>query len=1035
MLVIKKVEKNFINFEDVFILTKKIGKIEWKVLIKEYKKELILKNIRLNYKIRNNQLSLCKSISECDYVMKKAFFEKIDTTRLEYIKLPIKKQISILENFISEMDLINESIIYFSKKISTIKKEDVIHLDENRDSIKMITKIIKEGLSLKKDHLFLHFLNNKGLLFYPPRKCFDSLTSSINRYPNIDRIDQEYLDYVDNFKQENQFTRHENKRYNDLFNRLMYISNKKIKEFSKEEIIKFFHILYNYKYEDDKWSRGDREKLRAWANHLYEYSKKSKGNIKSKFNSVELQTKSKRAKGERKFIEDKNSKYNQWYILFNKYLSKIDTSIDRAYLRLKTWMEYIESLEKPILNPDEIIRSVHINDLKDINTKTFRNYLENMNNGNAAKRQIFSAFRSFLLYYQQYHNYKYIVPIDPIVDYWVEKNKHRKTTRMPIDSEIVDDLKELLIKNDFEWLRKENFLMNNALRLYDSKGNLHRDVFCPSAAVALYTLLTIPLRFSEVLLLDSGEGDDLIYDFKGNKMTKNMKKIGDEKKRQFGAIQKLTYNSIKEQDTTVLRVVTDKIQDEPRDIPFLPIDLLDMLKIQLKFIKKWTPNPKIINEQEFKKNNFNNKKNKEIYPLFRDLAAIESKKMKPVSQTKVRQLWGLLCFELEKRYKEKGLSIQLTDGNDAHGVPKSVYDIHSLRVTGVTNFIERGVPIHIIQENLVGHSTMLMTSYYNKQSFFEQRKILEDAYNKRREIPNYRKMDELDKNKFRRNLFSNKLGEGIAESWLNKNDAGVKISFSGVCSGGLCEEGSFLTGQNNQSLPVPRGWRNPSCFQCKFWLTGPDFLLGQQLEFNQLTDELHEKSKHLESLRKELIIAEKEDSINKNILKGEVDKDTDIWYNMLVEWQNRLHFMEKSIAMLKQGVSEKTLIKGNEEKFEMNKDCLPIERKIHLSMASEYFPEIAIKNKMTIFEMEKVMSKFLRLNNYPHLMIDIDSKQKLNMMNNMFGILLDTLDGENKEKMILGLTPLEKKDKESFESGIKKIDFINMKNLLGDSNE
>ena len=95
-------------------------------------------------------------------------------------------------------------------------------------------------------------------------------------------------------------------------------------------------------------------------------------------------------------------------------------------------------------------------------------------------------------------------------------------------------------------------------------------------------------------------------------------------------------------------------------------------------------------------------------------------------------------------------------------------------------------------------------------------------------------------------------------SWLfprislrNKNDAGIKISFSGVCSGGLCEEGSYLTDNSGKSLPVPRGWQNPSCFQCKYWLTGSDFLLGQQLEFNQLTEALHNKAKDLESLRKE----------------------------------------------------------------------------------------------------------------------------------------------------------------------------------------
>lgn len=1039
MIKIKSIEKNFINKSQEFVLSKKISKKEQENLLNEFQYLLIVGWLDKRCVIKNNSIGLIKQHGKngMQYIKQEFILSmKSIKSMSDFNKLTINKQHTLLSKQLHSSIVKKDLSRYVKGHVyKESKLKDILNkIDTNKTFMENLENIIKNDVfKNNKDNLFLHFLNKKGLLYYPAHKLVLNKTSRHNRIYTISKSDILYLNHMHNLYDENKIKRHEFQKFNELHNRVMQCSNlKNITDIDRDILFDFIDYNHNKKIQDSNETRifSEGSLYRNWIAHIINFSILNKGRIKKEIpysmykSKFMLPTISRKV---RDFEYIKNTELEDWIEPMELFIKKTDVSIDRCYLNLTTWINYLQSLDNMPRNVEEIKRDIHINNIKDLNKNTYWKYLQELDCNESSKRQRISTLRNFFLFYQANLNHKIIVPIDPKTDYWEEKLRRRKTTRMPLDSEIVDDLKELLISNNYEWMKSLNSDLCTIRTIYVN-NKLHKDVFCPSIANALYLLLTIPLRISEAMLVDSGYGDEFIYSFQTNKMIKNKTK-NVIKNRQMGILQEAIYNSIKKEKTLVLRICTDKIQEDKRDIPFVPTDLLEVLKNQYQFYKKYNKNPKIVIEQDYKKNAFNYKKDSKIFPLFTDLTKNEDT---PINQQKLRRIWSLLCHELENRYKKKGYDIELTRGKMQSGEPKYIYDIHSLRVTGVTNFIERGVPIHIIQENLVGHKTVLMTSYYNKQSFFEQRKILEDAYNKRREIPNYRKMDEIEKNNFKKNLFSNNLGEGIAESWLNKNDAGIKISFSGVCSGGLCEEGSFLTDTSGKSLPVPRGWRNPSCFQCKYWLTGSDFLLGQQLEFNQLTEDLHNKAKELESLRKEFNIAEKKDSINKNILKGEIDKETDIWYNMLVEWQNRLNFMEKSLSMLNTKKDDKSLIAGTHNKFELKKDALPIERKINLSLASEYFPEMAIKNKMTIFEMERVLGKFLKINKYPHINIEINSKQKLNMMNNMFGILLETLNCENREMKLLGISPLDTEEKNILN---KQINSLSINKLLENEDE
>ncbi|WP_188048259.1 hypothetical protein [Vibrio vulnificus] len=90
---------------------------------------------------------------------------------------------------------------------------------------------------------------------------------------------------------------------------------------------------------------------------------------------------------------------------------------------------------------------------------------------------------------------------------------------------------------------------------------------------------------------------------------------------------------------------------------------------------------------------------------------------------------------------------------------------------------------------------------------------------------------------------------------LKKNAGIVSIKLSGICPGASCEEGG-LDPYKKIGVPVPVGDRGPSCPQCRFWITGPMFLLGQVVEGNQLIRKIKKKVIAIDKIRESIIDAE-----------------------------------------------------------------------------------------------------------------------------------------------------------------------------------
>ena len=193
---------------------------------------------------------------------------------------------------------------------------------------------------------------------------------------------------------------------------------------------------------------------------------------------------------------------------------------------------------------------------------------------------------------------------------------------------------------------------------------------------------------------------------------------------------------------------------------------------------------------------------------------------------------------------------------------KTAYDIHSIRVTGITRYLEAGLNLNIIQM-LTGHvnidmivtvytkfthdeKTRMLQSAVNKLEFSNQETVLENVNNFiYDEIPNnYNISDEKDMKKaFKENgLFS------LPRNAFSSNDINMEMELGtdiahirhpslwtpmihGICPGVACPEG-----------------RERRCSLCPYFITGKLFMNGLKhmanasiIKFHRLAQEFREE--------------------------------------------------------------------------------------------------------------------------------------------------------------------------------------------------
>ena len=204
----------------------------------------------------------------------------------------------------------------------------------------------------------------------------------------------------------------------------------------------------------------------------------------------------------------------------------------------------------------------------------------------------------------------------------------------------------------------------------------------PSEKVILFLMLNYPLRSMQVRFLDSGR---------------------ENKKESF--LQKIYFNGVSREKRFCVYINTNK-SGSSYYIPYVSEEVLKVLSIQYNWIKD--NHKDIVVYKEYK-----NKESKKINPLFfTDKGMI-------ISRNSLMKLWKNLLKELNER---EGVEIDS--------------DLHSLRVSIITNGINNGFDLNEIGSNFSGQDSKMVNHYYRVdelRSIVESKskvKLLEDKNEK-----------------------------------------------------------------------------------------------------------------------------------------------------------------------------------------------------------------------------------------------------------------------------------------------------------------
>jgi hypothetical protein len=632
-----------------------------------------------------------------------------------------------------------------------------------------------------------------------------------------------------------------------------------------------------------------------------------------------------RTKGFRWVLET-NPELVRWVELLEEYTKTVRMqNASSLILHLNRWLKYLSEIGSPPLRPEEVDRVKHINNVWNPSVNTYVKYLDTTELSHQSKhtalmalRRAFDSYNDKLLSESHDNSARIAQLPNPVKvdDGWNYSNK-RKTHRYSLGTELLDLLREILLDRDeggtptFNWVMNRSFSKRDWIFEVDPETNETNKVWWPGCAIAIYVLLTVPLRSFQVRWLDEGIGDEYLYDFTKQCLVPNSHPSA-EPGRQEGVFRLVrdpfhvtpflglwvNTNKTKQYDPSVVRGY---------EIPWPNDELFGMLRLMKDWNDKYFPNPepisladdtRVITTEAVKPYM------PKFYPLFRDRCGEAGRNPNlPVAKEKLSRMWAHLLAEAERRLKESGKTVELVEWVDRSSGPRSAYqfprakfDLHSLRVSGITSLIEKGIPVHLVSEYIAGHSTIIMTLYYEKTSLFKIREMLLRAQDKVETDLNgcLTLLDRMDNPESILVWNSLEYNDDSAMQAFRANRGLWQVDLEGICPGTVCEEGGPLNWEG-KATGVPTG----ACGLCRYYITGPAFLYGQMHKLNNLMFTMREKGEELTSLRRQEIDLE-EDGQKRSLhaTRGRRERIDRELKDIVHEWCNRYRLFQASLALL-----------------------------------------------------------------------------------------------------------------------------------------
>lgn len=476
-------------------------------------------------------------------------------------------------------------------------------------------------------------------------------------------------------------------------------------------------------------------------------------------------------------------------------------------------------------------------------------------------------------------------PISPVKDMF-SIPKDSVTSRTPMDSAFHDIVLEVASGDNYAFAKSQK---GHIAKIYNYQTKQYEVVFNPQIARILHLLLLIPVRGHSARWLDEGLLDDEIWDTESACFVKNTSPLanflyedGKRHVQRHGKTGILSSKSGKGNDSLSLYINTNKTKTRQLQIkghtgykidwPFnTGVDRIDevynLILAQKQWNKIYSPEKvakpvKTLDEAAAKYSLEDWDKLPYFVPLFRTTTSpsvssminLDSEKFSernalflPPSAETVRQYFYAVIREAESKFKERYPAYKnhcvafTTDG-------KCFYDVHTLRVQGISDLLDNGVSLEVVQA-IVGHATEVMTLYYHKIKQSQFRKIVTDAARKGG-TAHINESDYLD---YDDELISiTDITNTFSFTELKDSDFDINGETSrkrplvlngGVCFSYNCNEGgikiTLAKGKSKAVItPVDGGFRR--CGNCRFWRSGPRFLLEQIFYLNEVGLELKE---------------------------------------------------------------------------------------------------------------------------------------------------------------------------------------------------
>ncbi len=408
------------------------------------------------------------------------------------------------------------------------------------------------------------------------------------------------------------------------------------------------------------------------------------------------------------------------------------------------------------------------------------------------------------------------------------------------------------------------------------------EIWSPVRAMVIYVKLQLPLRTSQVRMLDSGEADTWCYENGNWTLNDHLLAQGTVKTPCEKGVFRRIVNPEDGKVLTGFFINTNKTayiyrveQEKGYVIPWQHDAVLYWLEKLRNWQQKYNPIKAPVPWTQLELKHIGEIKSDQVLTdkgnscfLFRDAAACKdiSDRAKPITLQFPERMWFHLLSELGTRCAARGETLK--DGSPLSFVKEGSYattlfPLHSLRVSLITAYaLEGGVPMPVLSKLIAGHARLIMTIYYVKAGVAHVTELM-DAAEKR--------ILETDQQSFRRFLANATYDQIESRAAFNtpdalsvitqrKSSASMVVEDRGICpmGGSGCDCGGDLINEafadQRQRLysPVAGYPLEKNCVRCRFFITGPAFLPGLHAHFNAISFQLSECSTRYVSIEEQI---------------------------------------------------------------------------------------------------------------------------------------------------------------------------------------